>query len=119
MMCIFIPYYDSNKHLFLIIRKYFSFTTVPYCNDGEVTFYNSSSFDIQDSIGTDSLELYIMDTRGCTDIFIDDEIDIVELDVMVEIPRLDYVTWSDSGVVIVWNEIRMIILVSSNFKSIK
>ena len=25
---------------------------------------------------------------------------------MVEIPRLDYVTWSDSGVVIVWNEIQ-------------
>ena len=59
-----------------------------------------------DSTGTYSLELYIMDTRGCTDIFIDDEIYIQELDVMVEIPRLDYVTWSDSGVVIVWNEIQ-------------
>ena len=107
-----------------------SYTTVPYCNDEvDVTFYNSSSHETDsiswewrfsdfidstnynysgdmDSTGTYSLELFITDSRGCTDIFIDDEIHIQELDVIVEIPKLDYVTWSDSGVVIVWNEIQ-------------
>ena len=68
-----------------------SYTTVPYCNDEvDVTFliHHHES----DSTSTYSLELFITDNQGSTDIFIDDEIHIQELDVIVEIPKLDYVT---------------------------
>ena len=50
------------------------------------------------------IELIITDGRGCSDSYIDDEIDIEELDEVVEIPILNYITWSDSGLVVVWDE---------------
>ncbi|GIS04723.1 MAG: hypothetical protein CM15mP107_3430 [Bacteroidota bacterium] len=114
----------------IILKHPFLIQLVPYCNDEvDVTFYNTSSYEtdsiswewrfsniidstnydfsgVIDSTDTYALELFITDTRGCTDIFIDDDIYIQELDIIVEIPKLDYVTWSDSGVVVVWDEIQ-------------
>ena len=103
-------------------------STVPYCHDEiDVTFYNTSSYetdsvfwqwsfnDVIDSINYDFspdmedgddqvIELIITDGRGCSDSYIDDNIDIEELDEIVEIPILNYITWSDSGLVVVWDE---------------
>ena len=106
----------------------FEYSSDTYCHgEIDVTFSNTSLYetdsiswnwtfaDVIDSINFDfsgdidsadmyTLQLFITDGRGCTDLFINDSIYIGELDQIVDVPILNYVTWSDSGLVIVWNE---------------
>ena len=44
--------------------------------------------------------------NGCSNTIINPSIFIEEYDQTVRIPELNYVTWSDSGLVVVWNEIQ-------------
>ena len=53
-----------------------------------------------DVTGTYEVSLEIVDVHGCRDTVTDSEVYVEELDTIVALPILNYVTWSDSGVIL-------------------
>ena len=53
-----------------------------------------------DATGTYEVSLEIVDIHGCRDTITDSEVYVEELDTIVALPILNYVSWSDSGIVV-------------------
>ena len=53
-----------------------------------------------DVTGTYEVSLEIVDIHGCRDTITDSEVYVEELDTTVALPILNYVSWSDSGIVV-------------------
>ena len=53
-----------------------------------------------DATGSYEVSLEIVDIHGCRGSYTDSDVDIVELDTTVALPILNYVSWTDSGMIV-------------------